>query len=273
MGGRTREREGEIVRRRPRLRRAFALAALLLIVVGTASAENRPLPWIGGVGYESKFERYAGQLASQVAGRAVKVICNGATDWGQLAAQQRFDPVTVWGYVLFDYDPAGETFHPVNYTQLSEAACWYLDQYWAAPLGSKGKICRVATQIDFRETQVTVQVVKRVKVKGHWTKKVVTVTQTKQVPVEVPQFGVCPDYQNRTFALQAISHESQHLAGIQDEALAECNGIQKLGWFAQQFGATREQGLQMAGDYFRDFYVVKRPGSPYFLPSCPSPAG
>jgi hypothetical protein len=27
----------------------------------------------------------------------------------------------------------------------------------------------------------------------------------------------------------------------------------------------------MAGDYFPDFYLVKRPGTPYFLPTCPNP--
>lgn len=251
----------------------LAFAALLLLAAGTAAAQNRPLPWVGGPSVESAFERYAGQVASRVVGRPVQVICNGATDWSQLAAQQRFDPVTVWGYVVFNYDAVTGAFHPADYMQLSEAACWYLDQYWAAPLDAKGKICRIATRIDFRETPVKVKVVKRIKVKGRWVRKVVTVTRTKQVPVELPHFGVCPDYRNRTFALQAISHEAQHLAGVQDEATAECNGVQNLAWFAQQFGATREQGLQMAGDYYSDFYVVKRPGTPYFLPSCPNPAG
>jgi hypothetical protein len=78
---------------------------------------------------------------------------------------------------------------------------------------------------------------------------------------------------NRVFALQTLSHESQHLAGIQDEAAAECKGMQRLAWFARQFGATPDQALQMAGDYFRDFYEVKRPGTAYYLPTCPNPAG
>ena len=114
---------------------------------------------------------------------------------------------------------------------------------------------------------------KRVKVKGKWRTKVTYVTKTTQVPVEVPKSGVCPDYHNRVFALQTISHESQHLSGIQDEATAECNGMQKLAWFAQRFGATVAQSLQMAGDYYRDFYEVKRPGTPYYLPTCPDPSG
>ena len=33
--------------------------------------------------------------------------------------------------------------------QLSEAACWYLDQYWRAPSSEKGKRCRVVTDVSF----------------------------------------------------------------------------------------------------------------------------
>jgi hypothetical protein len=48
--------------------------------------------------------------------------------------------------------------------------------------------------------------------------------------------------------------------------------MQRLGWFAQRFGATVEQARQMAGDYFHDFYLAGRPGTPYFLASCPDPS-
>ena len=49
--------------------------------------------------------------------------------------------------------------------------------------------------------------------------------------------------------------------------------MQKLAWFAQRFGATVAQSLKMAGDYYRDVYEAKRPGTPYFLPTCPDPSG
>jgi len=86
------------------------------------------------------------------------------------------------------------------------------------------------------------------------------VSRTTRVPVETSKPGVCHDYMNRVFALQTISHESQHLSGIRDEATAECNGMQQLAWFARHFGATAEQARQMAGDYYRDLYQVERPG-------------
>ena len=92
---------------------------------------------------ETPFEQFAGQLASVVAGRPVKVICNDAADWRVLSAQQRFDPVTVWGFVVFNYDSATETYTPADSMQLAEAPWWYLDQYWRAPAGEKGKACRL----------------------------------------------------------------------------------------------------------------------------------
>jgi hypothetical protein len=245
----------------------------LLAAVPAALADDPPVPWAGGVAVETPLEHFAGQLASAVAGRQVTVYCNGVGNWGQLAAEQRFDPVTVWGFVVFRYDAANATYVPGNDMQLSEAACWYLDQYRRAPASEKGKVCRIASQITFKEKKARVKVQVRVKVKGKWTTRTGYVNRTIQVPVEKPRYGLCPDYKNRVFALQTISHESQHLAGTRDEATAECNGMQDLPWFAQRFGATVSQSLQMAGDYYRDFYEVKRPGTPYYLPGCPNPAG
>jgi hypothetical protein len=84
--------------------------------------------------------------------------------------------------------------------------------------------------------------------------------------------SLCHDYMNRVYALQTISHESQHLLGIRDEATAECVGMQRLAWVALGFGATLEQARQMAGDYYRDFYMVRRPGTAYYQPGCPDPS-
>jgi hypothetical protein len=234
---------------------------MLAIVPGAVAgrADDPTLPWVGGPAVVTPFEQYAGQLASAVVGRPVQVSCNGANDWSVLAGQQRFDAVTVWGFVVFDYDPSTGTYRPQDSMQLSEAASWYLDQYWQAPASDKGKTCRVGTHVTFTSRTTTLKVTKRVKVRGKWRTTVVSLRQTTQVPVEVPTFGLCPDYRNRVFALQTLSHESQHLAGIQDEATAE------------RFGATADQALQMAGDYYRDFYLVERPGTTYYLPTCPDP--
>ncbi len=47
--------------------------------------------------------------------------------------------------------------------------------------------------------------------------------------------------------------------------------MQKLSWFARQFGADAAQARQVADDYFTNSYETKRPGTPYYDPTCPKP--
>ncbi len=269
-----RTRGGEAkIRRHSRRIRCTLVAVAALLALPSAFAADPVVPWAGGDAVETPLERYGAELASIVAGRPVRVICTGSAAWAQLAVRQGFDPVAVWGFVVFANDPAAEAARPPDEMHLSEAACWYLDAYWRAPAAEKGKRCRLSTRITFQERTIRVGERRRVKIAGRWTIRWVYVTRTVQVPVSVPRFGTCPDYRDRVFALQTISHESQHLRGIRDEATAECDGMQRLPWFAERFGATEEQARQMAGDYFRDVYEVERPGTPYFLPACSNPAG
>lgn len=227
----------------------LAVAFGLLFCVPPAQAvrsDDQPLPWAGGLSVESPVEGMAGRLASVVAGRHVEAICNDATGWGQLAAQQRFDAASAWGFVVFTYDPATGTYEPGDTMQLSEAACWYLDALRRAPPAERGKWCTSTTRVTVTHDTYSTTTTKRVR-------------------------RVCPDYMKRVFALQTISHEAQHLARIRDEATAECNGMQRLAWFARQFGVSADQAVQMASDYHDAFYETVRPGTPYYLSTCPDP--
>jgi hypothetical protein len=238
------EGEGEIRRPCRRLTRAVVAAAALFAIVPAALGGNPPLPWAGGAAVETPFERFAGQLVSAIARRPVNVVCNGKAEWGELAARRRVDALSTWGFVVFDYDASTESRRPGDTMQLAQTACWYLDQYWRAPRSEKGKRCRITTHITVHEGRT----------------------------IAVSRYGTCPDYRNRVFALQTISHESQHLAGIEDEAIAECNGMLALRSVAERFGATPADGVQMARDYYHDVYLAKRPGTPYYLATCPDPA-
>ena len=51
-----------------------------------------------------------------------------------------------------------------------------------------------------------------------------------------------------------LAHESWHLRGVMDEAVAQCRSMQLMAWTAQRLGATAEQGHALAlaqynGDY------------------------
>ncbi len=214
-------------------------------------------------------EQSIGELASAVAGRPVRAVCNDSGEWDRLASQDRFDPATVWGFVVMDYEASTDSYRPSDSMQLSQPACFYLDEYRRVPLAEKEKVCQAKGTFQLKTAMV--KVTRRIKVNGKWRTRVSYATRTTKVPVGTPSSSVCHDYLNRVFALQTISHESQHLLGIRDEATAECNGMQKLAWFAERFGARPEQAGQMAGDYYGTFYL-QRTGTAYYQPNCSDPS-
>ena len=47
-------------------------------------------------------------------------------------------------------------------------------------------------------------------------------------------------------AFSTLAHEAFHLAGVRDEAAAECYGVQSVGFVAQELGAVPAQGRLVA---------------------------
>jgi len=56
---------------------------------------------------------------------------------------------------------------------------------------------------------------------------------------------------------QTLAHESMHLRGIQDEAVADCYGIQLMAYVAERLGATPPAAQQLAAWYYRGVYPWK----------------
>lgn len=68
-------------------------------------------------------------------------------------------------------------------------------------------------------------------------------------------------------ALQTVSHEAAHLAGIDDEASAHCQGLQNLAWWARQFGASVDDADAIALYFWEKRYPRNR-GTEYWSSSC-----
>jgi hypothetical protein len=221
-------------------------------------------PWDGGRDVVTPLEAELVAIAGEIAERPVQMHCNAAEEWSALAAQSGFEATNVWGYVTFR--PTGGGWAPGDEAELSEAACRYTDAFWRNGSASKpARTCRVGTKVARR---VEHRVRKfRVRTDAGF------VTRRKRVPVvvrvEVPVVDLCPGYvEERLFALQTIAHESVHLSGVEDEAVAECYGMQFLAWVAWKLGAPDALAREMAADYWREYYVVERPGTPYFDEGC-----
>jgi hypothetical protein len=54
------------------------------------------------------------------------------------------------------------------------------------------------------------------------------------------------DVQRLGGAIDTLTHESWHLAGVMDEGITECRSVQTLAWTATQLGATPQTGESLA---------------------------
>jgi hypothetical protein len=62
-----------------------------------------------------------------------------------------------------------------------------------------------------------------------------------------PDDGACDGKDVATArALSTLAHEAYHLAGVRDEAAAECYGVQTVDFVAERLGAAAEQGRMVA---------------------------
>lgn len=65
---------------------------------------------------------------------------------------------------------------------------------------------------------------------------------------------------------QTLAHESMHLRGIRDEAVADCYGIQLMSYVAEHLGATPTAAQELADFYYRHVYPWKP--EDYVSPDC-----
>jgi hypothetical protein len=74
----------------------------------------------------------------------------------------------------------------------------------------------------------------------------------------VAAHGACGEAGRRlASAVDTVTHESYHLAGIADEAETECRSINRMAWTAERLGATPGQGRALAEYQFRhDFPLL-----------------
>jgi hypothetical protein len=67
-------------------------------------------------------------------------------------------------------------------------------------------------------------------------------------------------------ALSTLAHEAYHLAGVRDEAAAECYGIQTVDFVAERLGASGRQG-RMVAVWAERTSAATHPGE-YHSPEC-----
>lgn len=299
--------------RRPRWHSTLAVAvAASLIGAATALADTAvipdtpDLPWTEP-SHNSPLERVATAIATEIAGREARVYCNGQNDWEIVVASGHTD---AWGFVPRPrlWFPATRTFADSSpATQLAPIACEHLWKF--AKASTKPTRCESfktvtrTTDVEVRyRAQIPVKTTKRVKVKGLWRIKTVTVkkpvwrtrtearTTSEDVPLSpVPCYGqpaaagitLSPPaggweaYVNFVKAIQTLAHEAIHLfdgtAGKSvdvigttnaAESRAECLGMQNIARVAKRLGAGEDDAVSIARYYAEQYYPRRQQVAP-----------
>jgi hypothetical protein len=87
------------------------------------------------------------------------------------------------------------------------------------------------------------------------------------VPYEVGVEAVCDDYELKLMTWETFTHEAVHVRGIQDEAVAECFGMQLMASFMFRMGTEPALAIEAATDYATMLYERANPPD-YVSPEC-----
>jgi hypothetical protein len=245
-----------------------AVAALICAsFAGTARADlaavpNDAQPSSGGIDVVSPLEAIGATIASAIAGRTVSVRCEPEADWTQLGVNDGFAPESVLGFVTFSGDA------PSDHAELAPSVCDRLQAFAAADV----KPTKCAPPLKAVRTRVVKFV--------HGKRIVTSVTQAVRAAAQPApcfvagreQIATAPfwtDYFGVAQALQTLVHEAIHLQGDRVEAEAECYGMQRLAFAAQQLGDTPDDAAAIAQYYATRLYPQRRTLSPaYWSPEC-----
>jgi len=174
------------------------------------------------------FEARASLIAASLAGHVVSIDCADPGTWRSLAAEYGFDQALTWALTPLDTETSTGSRVPRGYADFSPRACRFGDAFARRPTERGARICR------------------------HGTTR--------------PVLGECDDWALELMAVHVLGHESMHLAGIIDEATADCLATQLAALVAGRFGASTTFARSLANEYWRFYY--RSGDSQYRSPAC-----
>ena len=237
--------EGAVLARR----RSLVLLLVLLSVAAPAQGTSTPTPWSGGPQRVAPFEAAASRIATSLAGRGVSIHCVDEATWRSLAEQHGFDPGNTWALTPLHRESSSGTVVADGYSNLSPRACRLADSFFSKPAENGTRTCRHGTKTQWASRP------------GNRHRK-----PTRKVQVRVPVYGECDDWAAKLVAVHVLGHESMHLAGVVDEAQADCLTAQVDAFVAAALGADPRFARSLAREYWAYYYPSQDRG--YRSPDC-----
>jgi hypothetical protein len=208
------------------------VALLTLVVLGVAGAAHGGVsvpPWTGGATRLTTLEAEGSRIASFIAGADVSIECVDPARWRSLGGRQGFDPSLTWALTPMGWHVAEARAAPESVTRVSPRACRHIEAFRRAPTEMGSRLCRRGTRS-----------------RG--------------------QFGECDDWGSKLVAVHVLTHESIHLAGVFDEATADCLAVQIDAHVAEGLGASTAFARSLAREYWSLYYPSQE--RRYRSPSC-----
>ena len=205
------------------------LLLALLVVAEAAAGNERMSPWSGGTSHVTSIERALSGVAASLAGTGATVRCASPGGWRALAVHHDFEAAGTWAMTPLVGEP-GSAARPAGYSTLAPRTCRLLAAFTAAPVERGSRICRHGAS------------------------------------GRSPVLGECDSWGATLVAVHVLGHESIHLAGVVDEAAADCLAVQVDALVAMRLGANRAFARTLAGDYWEQYYPEQEPG--YRSPQC-----
>ena len=197
------------------------LLLALLVAAGASAGNERTAPWSGGVNRVTPLEHTLSEVAESLAGVGASVRCSSPIAWRALGARHDFDTAVAWALTPLSGEPGAAT--PVGYSSLAPRTCRLLERFTDAPVERGTRICRHGTADGSAA------------------------------------LGECDDWGAMLVAVHVLGHESIHLAGVVDEATADCLAVQLDALVALQLGANAGFARTLARDYWAQYYPAQAP--------------
>ena len=213
------------------------LSLILLVGATSANAGDRPLPWSGGAGRVTPLERTTSRIASSLAAKDVGIECVDARGWSDLGARNGFDPALVWALTPLAIAPGSESVRADDVSSFAPRTCRLIEAFSTAPTEMGSRLCRHVV----RTTAAT-----RARSAAR------TGARTQRILV-----GECDDWASKLLAVHVLTHESMHLAGVVDEAEADCLATQLDAYVATQLGGSAAFAGALAREYWTLYYPAQ----------------
>jgi len=188
-------------------------------------------------------------IARSLSHADVTVACVDSSGWTALAAQYGFDRELTWAVTPLRRVTSTGTSEATGQSFFSPRECRLVEAFLRAPTERGVRICHHGTRPRWRTVKATRA--------GRHARRVLT---------HVPLLGECDDWGQVLLAVHVLAHESMHLAGVIEEAPADCLGAQVGALVARMLGASSRFARGTALEYWRDYYRSQDPR--YRSPDC-----